>query len=148
MIILSKLKVKIELIDETIEIPQVAQNGDACMDIRSNEEIELHPVQVQLIKTGIKLAIPEGYEGLIRPRSGLALRHGITVYNSPGTIDSSYRGEVGVILFNCSSTPFEIDIGDRIAQLAIRKVEKVRFEIARLNDTERSSGGFGSTGLR
>jgi dUTP pyrophosphatase len=148
MIVLSKLRVKIQLLDESIKIPQLAQNGDACMDIRSNEETELHPGQVQLIKTGFKLAIPEGYEGLVRPRSGLALKHGITVFNSPGTIDSSYRGEVGVILFNCSSKPFAISRYDRIAQLAIRKIEHVKFKIEKLNTTDRSDRGFGSTGVK
>jgi dUTP pyrophosphatase len=147
VIILSKLKVIIELTDETIKIPQIAQQGDACMDIRSNEKTELSPSQVKLIKTGFKLAIPDGYEGLVRPRSGLALKHGITVYNSPGTIDSSYRGEVGVILFNCSSESFEINKGDRIAQLAIRKIERVKFEVDQLDETDRSDGGFGSTGV-
>jgi dUTP pyrophosphatase len=101
-----------------------------------------------MVRTGVKLEIPNGYVGLVHPRSGLALNHGITVLNAPGTIDSGYRGEVGVVLQNTTHIPFAVKPGDRIAQLLIQKVETVKFEFVDvLDDTERGDGGFGSTGV-
>ena len=101
-----------------------------------------------LIPTGIALAIPEGYEGQVRPRSGLALKHGIGMLNGPGTIDADYRGEIGIILFNFGSEPFAVRRGDRIAQLVFAKLEKVKFEnVASLSGTARGDGGFGHTGI-
>jgi dUTP pyrophosphatase len=102
-----------------------------------------------LIPTGIALAIPEGYEGQVRPRSGLALKHGIGMLNGPGTIDADYRGEVGIILFNFSETPFTIRRGDRIAQLVFAKLSKAKFEtVSQLTETARGTGGFGHTGVK
>lgn len=102
-----------------------------------------------LIPTGIALAIPEGYEGQVRPRSGLALQHGIGMLNGPGTIDADYRGEVGIILFNFSDRPFTVRRGDRIAQLVFAKLSKARFEsVERLTETARGAGGFGHTGVK
>ncbi len=104
--------------------------------------------QWSLIPTGISLAIPEGYEGQVRPRSGLALKHGIGMLNGPGTIDADYRGEIGIILFNFSNEPFTVRRGDRIAQMVFAKLEKARFEsVASLSETVRGPGGFGHTGI-
>jgi dUTP pyrophosphatase len=102
-----------------------------------------------LVPTGVALAIPEGYEGQVRPRSGLALKHGIGMLNGPGTIDADYRGEIGIILFNFSNEPFTVRRGDRIAQLVFAKLEKARFEsVASLSGTARGAGGFGHTGIK
>ena len=131
------------------DIPQYQTENSAGVDLKANvsEEITLLPLQRALIPTGNKIALPNSFEAQVRPRSGLALKHGITVLNSPGTIDADYRGEIGVILVNLSNEPFVIKDGERIAQLVITKYEKVRFvETSELNETERGSGGFGSTG--
>jgi len=104
--------------------------------------------QWKLVPTGIAVAIPEGYEGQVRPRSGLALKHGIGMLNAPGTIDADYRGEIGVILFNFSDAPFRVQRGDRIAQLVLAKIEKAQFvKVDALADTQRGAGGFGHTGV-
>jgi len=118
----------------------------ACID----KPVVIHPGEIKLIPTGFKMALPPGYEAQVRPRSGLALKHGITVLNAPGTIDSDYRGEVGVILINLGNEPFVIEPGMRIAQMVIAPVYKAHFEILaedeELPNTERGEGGFGSTG--
>jgi len=122
----------------------------AGMDLRANlnEDILLRPGERKLIPTGIYIALPDGYEAQVRPRSGLAIKHGITVLNSPGTIDADYRGEVKVILVNLSDGDFIIKNGDRIAQMVINKVEHVEWEnVAELDETERGAGGFGHTGI-
>lgn len=112
------------------------------------ESVTIKPLERVLIPTGIHMAIPEGYEVQIRPRSGLAAKHGITVLNTPGTIDSDYRGEVKVILVNLSNEPFTVNNGDRIAQMVFSKCEQASFSIVKdLDETERGSGGFGSTGI-
>lgn len=142
------MKIKIEVINGA-SVPVYAREGDAGADICANENIEIRSGKRALVKTGIKIAIPEGYVGLIHPRSGLALKQGLTVLNTPGTIDAGYRGEVGVILFNSeiSSTAI-IRKGDRIAQLVIQKVEKAEFEVVdALIESSRGEGGFGSTGV-
>lgn len=116
----------------------------ACLE----DKVELAPGEYRMIPTGLKMAIPEGYEGQVRPRSGLAAKFGITVLNSPGTIDADYRGEIGVILINHGFEPYTIANGDRIAQLVIAPVVKVELlETAELDETERGEGGFGSTGV-
>jgi len=116
----------------------------ACLE----DNVELAPGEYRMIPTGLKMAIPEGYEGQVRPRSGLAAKFGITVLNSPGTIDADYRGEIGVILINHGFEPYTIANGDRIAQLVIAPVVKVELlETAELDETERGEGGFGSTGV-
>jgi dUTP pyrophosphatase len=132
-------------------LPSYETAASAGLDIRAfiEEKLTLIPGERKLIKTGLFLEIPEGYEAQVRPRSGLALKNGITVLNSPGTIDADYRGEIGVILINHSSENFEINSGDRIAQLIFAKVEQaVWFETESLNETERGLGGFGSTGKK
>jgi dUTP pyrophosphatase len=129
-------------------IPEYAYHGDAGMDLCSVEDTELLPNSRKLINTGIKIAIPFGYEGQVRPRSGLAIKYGITVLNSPGTIDSNYRGLCKVILYNTGSDTFVVSKGDRIAQLVILKCERAHLmEVKTLDETERAEGGFGSTGL-
>lgn len=142
------MNVNIKRLNENAVIPQYATEQSAGMDLCSAEKTSIEPNCRKLIHTGISIALPVGYEAQVRPRSGLALKKGITVLNSPGTIDADYRGEVGVILLNTSSDAFEINIGDRIAQMVISKHERVRFnEVNELNDTDRGSGGFGSTGI-
>jgi dUTP pyrophosphatase len=130
-------------------LPDYSTIHSAGMDIRANlnEVVTLKPLERILIKTGLFIQLPEGYEAQIRPRSGLALKNGITVLNSPGTIDADYRGEVGVILVNLSDTPFEIKNGDRIAQMIISKYERAEMvRVETLDSSERGSGGFGHTG--
>jgi dUTP pyrophosphatase len=139
------MDLKIQVVGENL--PKYATRGDAGADLVSNSYALIPAKGRALVGTGIKIAIPEGYVGLVHPRSGLALKHGITVLNAPGTIDSGYRGEIGVILYNSGSEHFEIKAGDRIAQLVIQKVETAEFEIVdALIDTDRGEGGFGSTG--
>lgn len=132
------------------DLPHYATSGSAGMDVRANlsETVELAPLERRLIPTGIFLEIPLGYEVQVRPRSGLALKNGITCLNSPGTIDSDYRGEINVLLINLSNLPFTINNNDRIAQLVVAKVEKaVMILVQQLNETERNAGGFGHTGV-
>jgi dUTP pyrophosphatase len=141
---------KIQLINKSNhELPSYATLLSAGMDLRANlnESITLNPHQRALIPTGLFIALPEGYEAQIRPRSGLALKKGITVLNSPGTVDADYRGEIGVILINLSNESFIIENGERIAQMVIAKYEQISFEeVSTLDETQRGSGGFGSTG--
>ena len=132
------------------DLPHYATSGSAGMDVRANlsETVELAPLERRLIPTGLFLEIPLGYEVQVRPRSGLALKNGITCLNSPGTIDSDYRGEINVLLINLSNTPFTINNNDRIAQLVMAKVEKAAMILVQqLNVTERNAGGFGHTGV-
>lgn len=131
-------------------LPQYATPLSAGVDLRANidEPIILQPLQRVLIPTGLFMALPEGYEAQVRPRSGLALKKGITVLNTPGTIDADYRGEVGVILVNLSDAPFEITDGERIAQMVIARHERAEWEsVDALDETERGAGGFGHTGV-
>ena len=132
------------------DLPHYATAGAAGMDIRANlsETVILKTLERRLIPTGIFLEIPEGYEVQVRPRSGLALKNGITCLNSPGTIDSDYRGEINVLLINLSNQPFTVNHNDRIAQMVVAKVEKGELILVQeLNNTERSAGGFGHTGV-
>ncbi|MBP3252351.1 MAG: dUTP diphosphatase [Prevotella sp.] len=132
-------------------LPAYATEQSAGMDLRANisEPIVLRPLQRQLIPTGIYIALPEGYEAQVRPRSGLALKKGITVLNAPGTIDADYRGEVGVVLINLSQEDFVVNDGERIAQMVVARCEKADFiEVETLDDTERGDGGYGHTGVR
>lgn len=138
----------IEKIDKSVELPKYAHPGDAGMDVCANMNAVIQPHDWELIKTGIKVAVPEGFEMQVRPRSGLALKHGITVLNTPGTIDSGYRGEVGVVLINHSNSDFTVKKGDRIAQLVIAPIINVRIVEGEVDKvTERGEGGFGSTGV-
>jgi dUTP pyrophosphatase len=129
-------------------LPQYETGGSAGLDVRSAENVTIAPGSSQLIKTGLFIEIPYGYEIQVRPRSGLALKHGITVLNSPGTIDSDYRGEIGVILINHGQSAFEIKSGDRIAQLVMAKVEHIAWQAVGgfESGTKRGNKGFGSTG--
>ncbi|MBZ4672288.1 MAG: deoxyuridine 5-triphosphate nucleotidohydrolase Dut [Deferribacteraceae bacterium] len=139
--------VKVKSLD-SLFIPEYATDGAAGADLKSAEDGVIKPGEVKLVKTGLFLEIPEGYEGQVRPRSGLALKFGVTVLNSPGTIDSDYRGEVGVILINHSNKDFSYKKGDRIAQLVFSKVTKAKFEsVEQVNSTSRGAGGFGHTGV-
>lgn len=131
-------------------LPAYETPASAGLDVRAHtdEPIELKPLERVLVKTGLFLEIPEGYECQVRPRSGLALKKGITVLNAPGTIDADYRGEVGVILINLSNEPFVIENGERVAQLVFARFEQAQWvESAELTETERGEGGFGSTGV-
>ena len=132
-------------------LPEYATPQSAGVDLRANidEPIELKPLSRALIPTGLHIALPEGYEAQIRPRSGLAIKKGITCLNTPGTIDADYRGEVGVILINLSTETFIINPGERIAQMVINKFEQAKFELVKeLDETERGEGGFGHTGIK
>ncbi len=132
---------------EPLPLPAYATDGSAGLDLRADAEVALAPGERALVPTGISLAIPTGFEGQVRPRSGLALREGITCLNSPGTIDSDYRGEVGVILVNLGQKRATVRRGDRIAQLVIARVERAELvEGASLPQTGRGDGGFGHTG--
>ena len=133
------------------QLPAYATPQSAGMDLRANLEapVTLHPLERRLIPTGLHIALPEGYEAQVRPRSGLALKHGITVLNSPGTIDADYRGEIGVVLINLSQQDFIVNDGERIAQLVIARYEQADFELVEaLNETERGEGGYGHTGVK
>jgi dUTP pyrophosphatase len=130
-----------------LPLPSYGTCGAAGLDVVAAEDLTLQPGERRAVATGFAIAIPQGYEVQVRPRSGLALRHGITCLNTPGTIDEDYRGEVKVILANLGSEPFEVRRGERIAQLVPAPVLKASFtEVAELSETERGSGGFGSTG--
>ena len=140
--------------DTTVPLPAYATDGAAGADIRANLQKEqresgltLDPMERVIVPTGLRAAIPEGFEIQIRPRSGLALKHGITLPNTPGTIDSDYRGPLGVLLVNLGATPFVVEHGMRIAQLIVAPVVQAQFHgVDSLDDTDRGSGGFGSTG--
>jgi dUTP pyrophosphatase len=136
---------------EDLKLPEFQTDGAAGMDLLAavDEPVLIQPGEYTLVSSGIRLSIPKGYEGQVRPRSGLALHHGIGLLNAPGTIDSDYRGVVGVILFNFGKDPFRIERGDRIAQLVIASVSNFRMKsVDTLEDSDRSTGGFGSTGKK
>jgi dUTP pyrophosphatase len=142
---------KVQIINKSKHAtPSYETNGAAGMDLRANieESIALKPLERTIVKTGLFIALPVGFEAQVRPRSGLAAKKGITVLNSPGTVDADYRGEIGVILVNLSNEEFIINDGERIAQLIIAKHERVNwYEVEVLSETDRGSGGFGSTGV-
>ena len=132
-------------------MPTYATSQSAGMDLRANleEPVVLHPMERRLIPTGLHIALPEGYEAQVRPRSGLALKHGLNVLNAPGTIDADYRGEIGVVLINLSQEDFTINDGERIAQLVVARYEQVEFSLVEtLDETERGEGGYGHTGVK
>lgn len=144
--------VKIQVVNRGHQqLPAYATAQSAGMDLRANlaEPIVLHPLERRLIPTGLHIALPEGYEAQVRPRSGLALKHGLTVLNSPGTIDADYRGEIGVVLVNLSQDDFVVNDGERIAQLVIARYEQATLVIVEtLDETERGEGGYGHTGVK
>ena len=141
----------IEIINKSKHpLPQYSTALSAGLDLRANidDSIVLDTLERRLIPTGIFIALPEGYEAQIRPRSGLALKNGISIVNSPGTIDADYRGEIGVVLINLSKEPFTINDGDRICQMVIAKFEQAQWvEVDSLNETQRGAGGYGHTGV-
>lgn len=146
----NQLKVKV-INKSKHELPAYSTPQSAGMDLRANidESLTLHPMERKLITTGIYMALPIGYEAQIRPRSGLALKHGITVLNTPGTVDADYRGEVMVILVNLSQEDFIVNDGERIAQMVIAKHEQADFvEVTELDETDRGDGGYGHTGVK
>lgn len=146
---MEKVIVKIVRENDKIELPKYETSGAAGLDVRANitEPIVLGSLERTLVPTGLKIAIPEGYEVQVRPRSGLALKHGITLLNTPGTIDSDYRGELKMIIANMSKDAYTINPGERIGQLVLNKVEQIEWEVVEtLDETERGAGGFGHTG--
>ena len=146
---MNKLKLKVQKIHNEAIIPNYAHQGDAGLDLYSVEEVKINPSETALITTGIKIELPPQTEAQVRPRSGLALKHGITVLNTPGTIDEGYRGEVGVVLINHGKETFIVEKGMKIAQMVVKPVWYVEVdEVEELSETERAEGGFGSTGKR
>ncbi len=143
------MRMEIKRLDPGLPLPRYAHQGDAGLDLYATTEVTLQPHQRELIPTGIAVAIPEGYAGFVQPRSGLAIRHGLSLVNTPGLIDSHYRGEIKVIAVNLdASAPITISRGDKVAQLVVQPVATVELaEVDLLDSTERGEGGFGSTGV-
>lgn len=145
---IDNLKIKV-LKDKDAHMPTYAHNGDAGCDLSSTEDSTLKPGERKLIGTGIRIALPIGFEAQIRPRSGLAHKHGVSIVNAPGTVDAGYRGEIKVNLINLGQEPFVVEKGMRIAQMVINKVEHARFiEVDELEESSRGEGGYGSTGVK
>ncbi|HLC97142.1 MAG TPA: dUTP diphosphatase [Candidatus Nanoarchaeia archaeon] len=143
------VNIKIQKIKESATMPHYAHQGDAGVDLYAAEEYDLEAGKRVLVSTGIKIAVPPGYEAQVRPKSGLALEHGISIVNTPGTIDSGYRGEIGIIVINLGNKGYKIEKGKKIAQMVFTKVEEAVFEeVSELDKTSRNEGGFGSTGLK
>lgn len=141
------LRVLVRRLDATLPLPAYAQEGDAGLDLHAAETTVIQPGARALVPTGIALAIPSGYAGFVLPRSGLALRHGVTVLNAPGLIDAGYRGQVKVLLINHDPEPATVARGERIAQIVLLRVERAELaEVTELPSSERGAGGFGSTG--
>lgn len=143
------LEVKVKVLDKDLPIPRYAYDGDAGIDLYSREDVVLKPGERRLVGSGIAIAIPQGYGGFVQPRSGLALKQGVSIVNTPGLIDSKYRGEVGVILINLDArSEVRIGRGDKIAQLVVQKVERAQLVVTdELDETARGAKGFGSSGL-
>ncbi len=144
------IQVKIKRLDASVELPSYAYAGDAGLDLRANEDVVLAPHERRLISTGLALAIPDGYAGFVQPRSGMALRLGLSMANTPGLIDAHYRGELKVLAVNLDNEkPIVIERGERIAQLVIQQVPVVELvEVDELDETDRGAGGFGSSGVQ
>ena len=141
------VKIKIKKIKDNAIIPEYAHDGDAGVDLYSTEDYLLKPGERVLVSTGIKIAIPKGYEAQVRPKSGLAIKNGLSVVNTPGTIDSPYRGEVQIIAINLGKENIKIEKQTKVAQMVINKIEEAEFEeVDELDNTTRGEGGFGSTG--
>lgn len=139
----------IRRLDSTVDLPAYAYEGDAGLDLRASEDVTLHPFERRLVPTGLAIAIPEGYAGFVQPRSGLALREGLSMANTPGLIDAHYRGELKVCAINLDpANDIHIERGERIAQLVIQRVPTVHLvEVDQLDETDRGAGGFGSSGV-
>ena len=144
-----RIELCVKRLDPEVELPSYAYEGDAGLDLRSNEDVTLEPFERRLVSTGLAVAIPDGYAGFVQPRSGLALRRGLSMANTPGLIDAHYRGELKVCAINLDpSEPIRISRGERIAQLVIQKVPVVQLhEVEELDETDRGAGGFGSSGV-
>ena len=142
------IQLPIKRLDPSVELPSYAYSGDAGLDLRANEDVTLQPYERSLVSTGLAIAIPEGYAGFLQPRSGMALKRGLSLANTPGLIDAHYRGELKVIAVNLDAhEPIHIERGERIAQLVIQKVPVVNLvEVDELDETDRGAGGFGSSG--
>jgi dUTP pyrophosphatase len=147
---MDKVTVKVKMLEGTDDLrPAKAHHDDAAYDLRSRVDMELNPGEPHLIPTGVFIELPVGYEAQVRPRSGLALKHALTVLNSPGTIDAGYRGEVCVIIMNAGKSPYAVKKGDRIAQMVISRLPDVEMVFTdTLSDSKRGAGGFGSTGKK
>ncbi|MDR3885364.1 MAG: dUTP diphosphatase [Senegalimassilia sp.] len=147
---MDNVHVSIKILSRDAQIPHMAYNGDAGVDLRSVERIVLEPQERAMVATGLAIALPEGYAGFVLPRSGLAAKHGISIVNAPGLIDSNYRGELKVILLNNDpNDSFAIEIGDRIAQLIVIPIPTINFEqVEELTESQRGESGFGSSGIR
>lgn len=145
---MARIDVSIKRLDPSVELPQYAYEGDAGLDLRANESVDIAPYERILIHTGIAIALPDGYAGFVQPRSGMALKRGLSIVNTPGLIDAHYRGELMVIAINLDAhEPIHIERGERIAQLVIQEVPTVRLvEVDELDRTDRGAGGFGSSG--
>ena len=145
-------RIKVKIINNSgFELPTYETFSSAGMDVRAalKETVTLQPLERTLVPTGLRVQLEHGYEMQLRPRSGLALRHGITLANTPGTVDADYRGEIGIILINLSNEPFTINPGERICQMVVTKYSRVEWEpVSRIDETERGEGGFGHTGLQ
>jgi len=144
------MEIKVERVNQNIELPKYQHYGeDAGLDLHAAEELTIKSGEYKLIKTGLKIAVPKGFAAFVYPRSGLALKKGVTVLNADGVIDSGYRGEVGVILINHGKKNFQINFNDRIAQLIIQKVNTIEWnEVENLSESQRGEGGFGHTGVK
>lgn len=147
---MSMLNVNVKRLDPTVELPAYAYESDAGLDLRANESVDIAPFERVLIPTGLAISIPDGYAGFVQPRSGMALKRGLTIANTPGLIDAHYRGELKVIAVNLDSQQtIHIERGERIAQLVIQQVPVVHLtEVDELDETDRGSGGFGSSGSK
>ena len=143
------IQLPIKRLDPSVELPSYAYSGDAGLDLRANEDVTLAPYERKLVSTGLAIAIPEGYAGFLQPRSGMALKRGLSLANTPGLIDAHYRGELKVIAVNLDAhESIHIELGERIAQLVIQKVPVVNLvEVDELDETDRGAGGFGSSGV-
>ena len=144
------IRLNIKRLDPSVELPSYAYTGDAGLDLRANEDVLLQPFERRLVSTGLAVAIPEGYAGFVQPRSGMALRRGLSMANTPGLIDAHYRGELKVCAVNLDAhEPIVIERGERIAQLVIQRVPVVELvEVDELDETDRGAGGFGSSGAQ
>ncbi|MBR3318143.1 MAG: dUTP diphosphatase [Atopobiaceae bacterium] len=145
----NEIELRITRLDSQVELPSYAYEGDAGLDLRANEDVTLQPFERRLISTGLAIAIPEGYAGFVQPRSGLALKQGLSMANTPGLIDSHYRGELKVVAINLDAhNAIHVERGERIAQLVIQQVPVVHLmEVEELDETDRGAGGFGSSGV-
>jgi len=142
------VEIKVKKLRDDAILPNYAHNGDAGMDVYSCESYTLQSLERKLFPTGLAFEVPKGFEMQIRPKSGLAFNHGISIVNTPGTLDSTYRGELGIILINTDKEPYEVKKGQKIAQIIIAKYEEAEIkQVDELSETERGEGGFGSTGL-